>query len=402
MNIDTFYNSPGQSRFFFPGRIFSGSGISAKASEVIAGRGDLVVVVDSFFAGHPLVETIRRACGGAVTVARVDGSPYAQDIKATFAGLPRPPQVVVSIGGGSAADYAKGLILLTLFGTLDGVGVGAKLGMPRRPGTVRPLYVAVPTTAGSGSEASRYYVTYCRETHGKVFGKTWDVAADWIFLDPDLLAGMPLPTLVGCAFDAFVHYFETLIARCERSSFGDMLSLHGIPAVLAAVADAVDAGRRDAGTHTRLLEAATLAGVAISNVRTGHIHEAAGALLEHTSLTHAETLFVFFREAVAHYREAIRDQEAKLLPRLSEAGIDIRSVEELVAWWESRFFRLGLTAKIEQALRQCQTPAPALKQHIFERVFNDKVWVTKECPTPISESQCCAFIEASLRRFAPE
>ena len=402
MNIEAFYNSPGQCRLFLPSRIFSGSGMAAKAAEVIAGCGDLVVVVDAFFAQHPLVEALAQAAGGAVTIARVEGAPYAQDIEATFAGLPRLPQAIVSIGGGSAADYAKGLILLNLFGTLDGVGIGPKLAMPRRPEAVRPLYLAVPTTAGSGAEASRYYVTYCRQSHGKVFGKTWDVVADWIFLDPDLLADMPLPTLVGCAFDAFVHYFETLIARCERSSFGEMLSLHGIPILLTAVADATDDGRRDADTHTRLLEAATLAGGAISNVRTGHIHEAAGALLEHTPLTHAETLFVFFREAVAHYREAIRDREAKLLPRLSEAGINVRSIEDLVAWWEDRFARTGLTTKIENALRQCRTPAPELKQHIFERVITDKVWVTKECPTPISDSQCRRFIETSLSRFGLE
>ena len=139
--------------------------------------------------------------------------------------------------------------------------------------------MCVPTTAGTGAEASRYYVAYDSHTGAKVHGKSWRLLADWVFLDPSFLQDSPPSLLVASAFDAFTHCWESFLCRGERSWFNDMLSVEGICRLLSALHAVVREADGDALRRLELQYAATLGGIAISNVRTGDMHEAAGALL---------------------------------------------------------------------------------------------------------------------------
>ncbi|AWW45654.1 hypothetical protein DPM18_01790 [Polynucleobacter paneuropaeus] len=403
MNIETFYNNEISKRFYFPGRLLIGSKISSQAIDVINKYDSVAVIVDSVFRNSQLLIEIKEVFANKkCNVWVIDGAPFAQDVMSFIGEIGSIPQVVVSIGGGSAADFAKSIILYELFGSLDGVGVGQKLGINKRDGSVRPVYVAIPTTAGSGAESSRYYVTYDKITNAKVHGKTWEVVADWIFLDPLLLASMPLGPLVGCAFDAFVHLFETLIAKHEASEFGEMLSLNGIPKIMNAIHLAVTKNQRDDFIHGQLLYSASLAGMAISNVRTGSIHEAAGALLELTSLSHAETLYVFFRTAVEQYLEEISTDERLLIAqlRLFPAFSSFKNFQDIIAWWEMIFERVNLNIKIKNALMEIEPTLDVARVHIFNRVFSDKVWIEKESPIKLNEKDIWHLIDRSLQRFS--
>jgi alcohol dehydrogenase class IV len=141
--------------------------------------------------------------------------------------------------------------------------------------------------------------------------------------------------------------------------------------------------------------------VAISNVRTGHIHEAGGALLELTNLSHAETLFVFFRSAIEQYRGSIEDREALLMAhlRLHPEFNNWTSLDDVMNWWDTLFEQVGLEARIRDALQSLKKSLPATRAHIHARVFADKVWINKECPLPLDELAITQFIDASLARF---
>ena len=402
MNIETFFNNDASKRFYFPGRIFIGSGISKKAVELISKFDSVAVVVDCVFNDSQLLAEIKEEFANKKChIWVIDGAPFAQDVISFIEQIDNVPQAVLSIGGGSAADFAKSIILHELFGSLDGVGVGKKLGAAKLDGAIRPVYIAIPTTAGSGAESSRYYVTYDKVTHGKVYGKTWEIVADWIFLDPLFLASMPLDSLVGCAFDAFVHLFETYIAKHEASMFGQMFSLNGIPKIMNAIHMAVSENQRDDNVHEELLYGASLAGVAISNVRTGSIHEAAGALLELTTLNHAETLFVFFRTAIEQYLAEIPTLEKSLIVqlRLLPAFTSFRTMKDVISWWEMIFQKVQLDAKIKKAISKIEPTFSSAREHIFNRVYSDKVWVEKESPVVLSEKDVWYLVDCSLNRF---
>jgi alcohol dehydrogenase class IV len=402
VNIETFFNGDDAKRFFFPGKVFIGKGIATRAAELVALHDSVAIVVDRAFAESAIHRNIRDAVAPERSISWVvQGAPYVQDVMSFIAQMTEIPAVIVSIGGGSAADFAKAIILHELFGTVDGVGVGEKRGLSPRPGAKRPVYVAIPTTAGSGAEASRYYVNYDKNTYGKVYGKTWTTVADWILLDPEMLSTMPTPTLVACAFDAFVHFFETLIAKHERSSFGEMFSFDGIPRIMGALDTIVIHRCRDDKVYEDLLYSATLAGMAISNVRTGNMHEAAGALLELTDLSHAETLFVFFRDAIEQYLEAIRDREKQLISRLRlvPAFAEFASLEDVIRWWEALFAKVGLDSRIRDSIVRLKPSLDKVRNHVFQRVYADKVWITKECPLALDEPAIWALIDRSLARF---
>lgn len=402
MNIETFFNDDIVKRFYFPGKIFIGSGISNKAIKLISEYDSVAIVVDCVFSDSEILSEIKKTLSNKKChIWVIDGAPFTQDVVSFIEQIGSVPQAVVSIGGGSATDFAKSIILYELFGSIDGVGVGPKLNAAKRYGSIRPVYIAIPTTAGSGAESSRYYVTYDKITHGKVYGKTWEIVADWIFLDPLFLNSMPATTIVGCAFDAFVHLFETLIAKHEASMFGEMFSLNGIPKIMNAVHLVVTQNQRDASVHEQLLYASSLAGAAISNIRTGSIHEAAGALLELTTLSHGETLFVFFRTAIEQYLEEISDLEQKLIAQLRflPAFATFRTIQDVISWWEMIFHKVQLDIKIKAAVCNIESSFPSAREYIFNRVYSDKVWIGKESPVVLSEKDVWYLVDHSLHRF---
>lgn len=401
MDMETWFNTAQIKRFYFPGRIVVGPGTFQQAVGICQEiPGPLAVVADGLVGELPFVrEALEALAPRTAGTALIRGAPIAQEVENFAGSLGMPPAVVLAVGGGSATDFAKAVVATFQYGGFDGIGLRGNV--PKTQGGVKPTLVSVPTTAGSGAEASRYYVTYDRLDHHKVFGKSWSLIADWIMLDPVFLRSMPDATLVSCAFDVFVHLFETLICRYERSRMGQMFSLFGIRQVMEALARATHGGERTDDVHGAMMEAATLGGMAISNVRTGNMHEAAGALLELTNLSHPETLFVFLREAVEQYSDAIADQERQLIAqlRLVPAFAKFATLDDVVGWWETTFDRAGLTARIRDAVAGLEPSLAEVRGHIFQRVYSDKVWITKESPLTLDEAAIGRFIDRSLARF---
>jgi alcohol dehydrogenase class IV len=401
MQIETWFNTEEIKRFYFPGRIFVGPGVFRHVIQFCGDvSGPVAVVADQTVHDMPFVtEALSTISSKTVATFLVRGAPIAQEVEDFVRTLYEPPAVVLAIGGGSSTDFAKAVVAMFLFGGIDGVGLRGNT--PRIHAGLKPVLISVPTTAGSGAEASRYYVTYDKLDHHKVFGKNWQLIADWIMLDPVFLKSMPDSILVSCSFDAFVHLFETLVCQHERSRMGEMYSLHGIGHIMDALNHAIYSGERSDKVHATLMEMATLGGVAISNVRTGNIHEAAGALLELTDLSHPETLFVFFRDAIEQYLESIRDRERQLIShlRLVPAFADFASMEDVILWWEALFAKVGLDSRIRDSIIKLKPDLDKARDHIFQRIYADKVWITKESPITLDEPAIRELIDRSLARF---
>lgn len=401
MDIETWFNTADIKRQYFPGRIFVGAGVFRQAIELcLKTEGQIAIVADQVVHDLPLVrDELTALAHRGPHLKLVHGAPIAQEVECFAQALGVSPAVILSIGGGSATDFAKAVTARFLFGTFDGIGLRGNIGETK--GRAKPILVSVPTTAGSGAEASRYYVTYDRDDHHKVFGKSWQLVADWIMLDPIFLRSAPDSLLVSCAFDVFVHLFESMICRYESSWMGRTLSLNGIPHLMDALDRVIHQGRRSDTEFSGLLETASIGGLAISNVRTGNIHEAAGALLELTDLSHPETLFVFFRDAIEQYLSQISDHEQALLDRLRliPAFAQFKRMEDVICWWEALFERVGLVERIRASLARLGSSQDTAKAHIFQRVFTDKVWITKESPLPLDEAGISGFIDRSLARF---
>jgi alcohol dehydrogenase class IV len=402
IEIETLFNTVEQKRFYFPGRIVWGSGCKQRALELVAASGSVVLFVDAHFAEQPFAHALVAALGDRLRAREViDGMPVTERIVA-FAERTPPPEAVISLGGGSTADSAKAALAVWLYGHCDGIGMGALRGVAPLQGRDKPLLIGVPTTGGTGADASRYYVTYEHGSRRKVHGKSFRLIADWILVDPELLASLPEAQLIAQAFDTFVHGFESMIARGERSAFGEMLSLDAMVRVLVALDAVLREGRRGAAEHQELLYASVLGGMAISNVRTGNVHEAAGALLELTALSHPETLLVFFRSAYRQYRAEVEPLTSKLLARLraERPALAFADFDALIDWWERAFVRAGAWPRIAGEVQRVLRDRERTLAHVQGRVSADRVWLDKESPRALSARDVAELVTESLQRFA--
>jgi alcohol dehydrogenase class IV len=196
-----------------------------------------------------------------------------------------PPDVVVGIGGGSALDAAKAIAGLLRSGTvaldhLEGVGRGIPY-----PGPATP-FVAVPTTAGTGSEVTKNAVLAGRLPGARPFKKSFrdeQLVARVAILDPDLLAGCSPAIVAGDGMDALTQLLEAFTST-GASPFTDAVARAGLDAAARALpawhAAAADGAPPEASAAARaaMSWAACCSGIALANAGLGAVHGIVAAL----------------------------------------------------------------------------------------------------------------------------
>lgn len=181
-------------------------------------------------------------------------------------------EVVVGIGGGSAIDAAKAIAALLATGDsvmehLEDVGRG-------RPYQGEPLpFIAVPTTAGTGAEATKNAVLSVRGEGGYKKSFRHDaMVARVALVDPELLAGCPRPLMAAQGMDAFTQLLESLVSR-RASPFTDALAKSGLEAVAAGFWAALDGDESAAaGGHEAMAYGALVSGITLAQAGLGSVH----------------------------------------------------------------------------------------------------------------------------------
>lgn len=178
---------------------------------------------------------------------------------------------VLGIGGGSALDAAKAIAGLlrpghSVMDHLEGVG-------PERPysGPATP-FIAIPTTAGTGSEATKNAVLSVQGRGG--FKKSFrddQLMAECAILDPDLLATCPASVIAANGMDAFTQLLESYVST-RATPFMDALALSGMERVRDALLPWIE-GEGDLARHrANMAYAALLSGITLAHVGLGSVH----------------------------------------------------------------------------------------------------------------------------------
>ncbi|MBI2933904.1 MAG: iron-containing alcohol dehydrogenase [Planctomycetes bacterium] len=172
---------------------------------------------------------------------------------------------IVALGGGSVIDTAKAVnIVFSLGGRLaDHEGVGT-LDVPLAP------FVALPTTAGTGSEVSQHAMVKDASARLKIPFTSHTLAADTAVLDPALTVSMPPPVTAATGLDAMTHAIEAVFAA-NASPLTDALAAGAARDIREWLPRAVKNGQ-DLDARGRMLLAANAAGVAFSNAGVGVVH----------------------------------------------------------------------------------------------------------------------------------
>ncbi|WP_415173239.1 iron-containing alcohol dehydrogenase [Pantoea sp.] len=183
---------------------------------------------------------------------------------------------VVAIGGGSVLDAAKAFSAMMQH-PLPTARYLEKVGdTPVQPATL-PL-IAVPTTAGTGSEATQNaVVTDQQHIQVKASLRHPVFVPQVAILDPDLLKGTPDPVLVTCAIDAFTHLFEAYLSR-KGNLFSQQMALSGLRLFFQAWPALNRTDQAGDNAREAMMMASWLGGVCLSSAGLGVIHGIAGEL----------------------------------------------------------------------------------------------------------------------------
>lgn len=228
--------------------------------------------------------------------------------------------VIVAIGGGSAVDTGKALSAAlrhegSIRDYLEGVGT-------REPTGAKVPFVAVPTTAGTGSEATKNAVLsepgdpgYKKSLRHEAF------VPDLAVVDPLLQTGCPAGVTAASGLDAICQLLEAYLST-EASPLTDALALDGLAAAGRSFARAVERGESDVDARAGMAYAAYLSGRCLANAGLGVVHGLAGPAGAHSAVPHGVFCGLLLPRAIEMLVERLvrsRDGVASLA-KLATAG----------------------------------------------------------------------------------
>jgi len=253
-----------------------------------AGGSSVFLVSDSGIerAGH--LVTVRRLLEGdgisAVIFAGSKENPTESDVAACRdAAVGHRFDCIVGMGGGSSLDTAKGCnFLLTNGGAMRDYHGTDRARKPLLP------FIAIPTTAGTGSECQSYALISRDDTHEKMACGDVKARARTAILDPELTATQPKSVAILTGLDALAHALESAV--CTRRNPVSSLYSDGGFCHLATAIGAVVAGEPSRDDRGAMLLGAALSGLAIENSMLGAAHAMANPLTARHHIVHGHAV----------------------------------------------------------------------------------------------------------------
>jgi acyl-CoA reductase-like NAD-dependent aldehyde dehydrogenase/alcohol dehydrogenase class IV len=251
-------------------RVLSGPGSLRRiyAELESMGKSRALVVTDAGVSAAGLVARLTDLLGSRVA-AVYDKVPQDSGMAVVDAvadlGRAHDVDVVVSLGGGSCIDTAKAAAAALGNGwrAIETVGMN-HLVKPPMP------HVAIPTTAGTGSEVTNVAVIKNERARTKAYVLDARITPELTILDPTLLVGLPPRMTAATGMDALTHAIEAYTARIANP-MSDAQALHAIRLIVRWLPKAVATGD-DLEARSHLQTAATLAGWSISSSNVGLVH----------------------------------------------------------------------------------------------------------------------------------
>jgi alcohol dehydrogenase class IV len=263
--------------FSTPTRILFGPGVLAEAAPLVRelGRHALLVTGSHPERADALVDRLER-CGIRVSTFATNGEPT---VSTAQEGATRcrsnGVDMVIGHGGGSALDAAKAMAALATnegdpLDYLEVIGKG-------QPLTKTPLpFVAIPTTAGTGSEGTRNAVLASPEHKVKVSLRHPLMLARIAVVDPELTVGLPPETTATTGMDALTQCIEAYVS-CKANPLTDGFSAEGIRRAASSLQRAFSNGD-DLTARSDMALASLYSGMALANAGLGAVHGFAGPI----------------------------------------------------------------------------------------------------------------------------
>jgi alcohol dehydrogenase class IV len=261
---------------------------------------------------------------------------------------------IVSVGGGSAIDTAKGMaILLKEGGKLqDYVGFQI-LTRPQTP------HIVIPTTAGTGSEVTYVAVIKDHEEGRKLLFGDYNILPNVAILDPKMTEGLPPTLTAATGMDAMCHAIEALHSL-QREPIADGMALHAIRLITGFLPKVVENGK-DMLARGQMLIAANIAGSAFSNAQVGMVHALTHSVGARFKVHHGLANSILLPACLRYNADACGEV---YLDVLSALGVNIEGIQpdkagDVVA---DKIIEFTKKLGLPQRLRDVGIPEEGLKE----------------------------------------
>ena len=186
---------------------------------------------------------------------------------------------MIALGGGSPMDVAKAAAVLAVYGGEITQYEGAHL----VPGKIVPI-IAIPTTAGTGSEVTAFAVITDKARNYKLTVFSYELIPAYAILDPELIMSLPAAVAAATGIDALVHAIEAYLSK-EASPFTDAMAEYAMKLIGKNIRRFV-ANRTDESAASSMMLASNFAGIAFAWARLGNVHAMAHPLGAYFNVPH--------------------------------------------------------------------------------------------------------------------
>lgn len=270
------------------------------------------------------IVTDALAKGGVAVAATYDDVPVdssvdvVNDVARVF--LDAGCDAIVAVGGGSVLDTAKGASIVITHGADD---LKRFMGSEVLVGDRMVPFVAVPTTAGTGSEVTPVAVIKDTERHLKMSFVSFNLLPDVAVIDPRMTLGLPPRITAATGMDALCHAVEAFTCR-QANPLSDSYACSAID-LIREYLPLVIAKPKVQKNRLGMANAALLAGVSFGNSMVGIVHAIGHACGGVAGVAHGEAMAILLPHGMTYNLDAAGDRYGELLLHL--AGPDAYCAE---------------------------------------------------------------------------
>lgn len=376
--------------FEAPARLTFGVGALAKLPELIAGMGTRALVVsDPGIAKAGILDRVHGllhdagVSGDAFT--QVEPNPSVETVHAAHDMFRRSRAAfVVAAGGGSAMDVGKVVGVLAAHGgavhDYEGIGKVSGPGVP---------VVAIPTTAGTGSEVTIFAVITDRQRKFKMTVGSPHIVPQVALCDPELTLSMPPPLTAATGMDALTHAIECYI-NTVVNPIAKTLALEAVRLIGRALRTAYANGK-DLGARTTMLLASTMAALAFTRTRLGNVHAMSHPLGAHFDVPHGVANAILLPYVMAWNLIACYETYPQIAQALGErvAGLSAREAADVAV---DAVRRLSRDVGIPERLRDVGVTREGIPRMAEDAMKSGNILVN---PRATTQAEIAALFETA-------
>lgn len=335
------------------------------------------------------LEAALRAVGMSVQRFAVEGEPSVELARAGMnVAMAAGCDGVIAFGGGSALDAGKALAALVANGGdpldyLEVIGRGRALSRSSLP------FVAVPTTAGTGSEVTRNAVLASAAAQVKASLRSPHMLPNVALVDPDLLIGLPRAVLAASGMDALSQLIEPFLSS-RANPVTEALAREGIRRSARSLRRAVIEGADDSAREDLAL-ASVFGGLCLANAGLGAVHGFAAPIGGTFAAPHGAVCAALLPAVldVNHRAMASRTPDHAALLRMHELGALLTGdpeagVDAALAWVEALRVDLGIAGLESYGMREADVAAIVAKAKTASSMKGNPILLTDEELTEIA------------------